>query len=207
VRVRTLLIGGTVVVLGLGAAAAGLVLHDGLSASATPTRVEAFLARNARRLAMPSDARATINPMQPTPDNLRDARLHFADHCAICHGNDGSGQTLLGRGMYPKPPDVRLADTQKLSDGELFWIVEHGVRFTGMPAFGNHGGTDDSWKLVLFIRHLPQLTPEEQLEMARYNPKGPDDRKEEQEENDFLNGTPSKETPKETLKSSAPSKH
>ena len=97
----------------------------------------------------------------------------------------------MGHGLYPKPPDLRGQHTQKLSDGELFWIIENGVRFTGMPAFGGsneHGSADDSWKLVRFIRHLPQLTMEERMEMERYNPKGPDDRTEEQEEEKFLKG-------------------
>ena len=187
-KVSTLLLGGAVVVLGLAAAFAATLLHDGVSASATPSRTEEFLARNARRLATPANARALINPIQPTEETLREARLHFADHCAICHGNDGVGKTMMGRGLYPKPPDLRQPGTQKLSDGELFWIVENGVRFTGMPSFASHGDTDDSWKLVLFIRHLPQLTAQEGIEMERYNPKGPDDRKEEQDEDDFLNG-------------------
>jgi hypothetical protein len=98
---------------------------------------------------------------------------------------------MMGEGLFPKPPDLRLAETQNLTDGELFWIIENGVRFTGMPAFSNggeHGGTQDSWKLVHFIRHLPHLTASERVEMERYNPKGPADRAEEQQENDFLNG-------------------
>jgi mono/diheme cytochrome c family protein len=183
-----------VILFCLAGVAATLVLHDGLSARATPTKLEAFLARHARQLATPANARSAVNPLQPTEENLRDARMHFADHCAICHGNDGSGQTMLGGGMYPKPPDLRLPETQSLSDGELFWIIEHGVRFTGMPAFGGHGGhehghgdADDSWKLVLFIRHIPQLAPQERMEMEQNNPKGPEERKEEQEEDDFLN--------------------
>jgi mono/diheme cytochrome c family protein len=117
--------------------------------------------------------------------------LHFADHCAICHANDGSCDTPLGRNLYPKPPDLRREQTQKLADGEIFWIIENGVRFTGMPAFGGaHGSEDESWKLVRFIRHLPQLTAEERMEMERYNPKNPADREEEQEENEFLRGQP-----------------
>ncbi len=168
------------------------VLHDGLSARAKPTRLEAVLARNARHLAIPSNARLAQNPVLESPEDLREARLHFADHCAICHANDGSGHSEIGDGLYPKPPDLRLAQTQNLTDGELFWIIENGVRFTGMPAFstngGNHGGGQDSWKLVHIIRHLPHLTVAERLEMERYNPKGPEDRAEEQEENDFLNG-------------------
>ena len=175
------------------------VLHDGLSARATPTRLEAVLARNARHLAIPSNARLAQNPVLESPEDLREARLHFADHCAICHANDGSGHSEIGEGLYPKPPDLRLAQTQNLTNGELFWIIENGVRFTGMPAFssngGNHGGGQDSWKLVHFIRHLPHLTAAERVEMERYNPKGPEDRAEEQEENDFLNGATPKAKP------------
>ncbi len=175
------------------------ILHDGLSARATPTRLEAVLARNARHLAIPSNARLAQNPVLDSPEDLREARLHFADHCAICHANDGSGHSEIGDGLYPKPPDLRLPQTQNLTDGELFWIIENGVRFTGMPAFssngGNHGGGQDSWKLVHFIRHLPHLTAAERVEMERYNPKGPEDRAEEQEENDFLNGATPKAKP------------
>src|SRR5438128_12604484 len=174
------------------------ILHDGLSARATPTRLEAVLARNARHLAIPSNARLAQNPVLESPEDLRHARLHFADHCAICHANDGSGQTMIGNGLYPKPPDLRLGQTQNLTDGELFWIIENGVRFTGMPAFasgGEHGGTQDSWKLVHFIRHLPHLAAAERMEMERYNPKGPDDREEEQQENDFLKGATPRRKP------------
>lgn len=176
------------VVLALGFVAYSL-LHNGVSAKATPSAIEVMMARKARHMALPSTARALANPVAATDENLRDGRLHFADHCAICHGNDGSCDTMMGSGLYPKPPDLRLAETQKLSDGELFWIIENGVRFTGMPAFSTrHSSPEDSWKLVLFIRHLPQLTAEERIEMERNNPKSPADREEEKEENDFLNG-------------------
>src|SRR5882724_5375261 len=196
---RTLVIIIVVAALvGLVAAVAASLLHDGLSARAKPTRLEIVIARNARHLAIPANARLTQNPVLASTEDLRDARLHFADHCAICHGNDGTGDTLIGSGLYPKPPDLRLPETQNLTDGDLFWIIENGVRFTGMPAFasgGEHGGTQDSWKLVHFIRHLPHLTAAERMEMERYNPRGPDDRTEEQEENDFLNGATPKAKP------------
>jgi hypothetical protein len=96
---------------------------------------------------------------------------------------------MFGLGLYPKPADLRNPEVQKLSDGELFWIIENGVRFTGMPAFSGHGGAEeDTWRLVIFIRHLQHLTPEELAEMERYNPKGVEERLEEKEEDDFLNG-------------------
>jgi mono/diheme cytochrome c family protein len=189
-----------VVALGLLVAAGVSILHDDLSARAQPSALEAAIARNVRKMAMPANARNTRNPIPDSPEVQREARLHFADHCAICHGNNGSGDTQIGHGLYPKPPDLRADGTQKLSDGDIFWIIENGVRLTGMPAFGGagseHGDTDSSWKLVRFIRHLPALTPEERLEMEKYNPKGPEDREEEQKEKDFLNGVPAKSSPK-----------
>ncbi len=184
------------VAVALAIVAAASLLHNGLSSRATPTFLEAMLARNARHMAIPAGARKQQNPIPASPDNLHDARLHFADHCAICHGNEGTGDTPIGKGLYPKPPDLRAEETQKLSDGELFWIIENGVRFTGMPAFGgSHGSEEDSWKLVRFIRHLPQLSADERMEMQRYNPKGPEDRAEENEEEDFLRGAPVQQKP------------
>lgn len=180
-----------VILLGVAAALAASVLHDGVSAQATPTALEVFLARNLRHLAIPADARAMKNPVADSPEVQREARLHFADHCAICHGNDGGGDTPIGHGLYPKPPDLRQPRTQQLSDGEIYWIIENGVRLTGMPAFGSggeHDSSEDSWKLVRFIRHLPQLTTEERMEMEQNNPKGPEDREEEKQEEEFLKG-------------------
>ena len=190
--------------LGLGIAVATSFLHNGLSSRATPSKIEITVARNVRHLAIPAIARAAQNPLLPSPEDLREARLHFSDHCAICHANDGSGDTMLGNGLYPKPPNLRQPETQDLSDGELFWIIENGVRFTGMPAFptaenhradGNHVADVENWKLVHFIRHLPHLSLTERLEMERYNPKGPDDLQEEGLENDFLNGATPKAKP------------
>jgi mono/diheme cytochrome c family protein len=187
----TLILLLVVLAVGLVVAAGVSILHNGLSARAIPTAMEAMLARNARHLAIPADARNEHNLVGPSEEALKEGRAHFADHCAACHGNDGSGDTMYGKGLYPKPPDLRLAETQKLSDGEIFWIIENGVRFTGMPAFGGgHGSQEDSWKLVLFIRHLPQLTMDERVEMERENPKGPGDLDDEQEEKDFLRGEP-----------------
>lgn len=187
------------IILFLALAAIGIylansILHDGVSSRATPSKLESVLARGARHLAIPEEARSLKNPIASSPEALRDGLLHFADHCATCHANDGTGDTVFGRGLYPKPTDLRLPQTQNLSDGELFWTIENGVRFTGMPAFATPGAEDESWKLVLFIRHLPQLTPEERLEMDRNNPKSPDERAEEEEENNFLNGGQSPKT-------------
>jgi mono/diheme cytochrome c family protein len=176
----------------LAAAAGAIILRDarGFSASEPPGVLERWIARRARSAALPSDARARTNPLQNTPEVLAEARAHWADHCATCHANDGSGDTLLGKHTSPPAPDMRLDATQKLTDGELFYVIQNGVRLTAMPAWGSGSSHDeqDSWKLVYFIRHLPQLTLEEKQEMEKLNPKGPDDLKEEEEEKKFLEG-------------------
>ena len=180
-----------IVALGLlGFAFGGWVeIRHGFSARGNPTTVEALVARRMRSMAMPGEAKNLKNPFSATPELLADARHHFADHCATCHGNDGSGNTQIGRNLYPKAPDMRLAATQKLSDGALYYIIRNGIRLTGMPAWGEeHGKDEDSWKHVLFIRHLPKLTPEEEKDMEQYNPRSAADRAEEQQEEEFLKG-------------------
>jgi mono/diheme cytochrome c family protein len=184
----------TLVLLVLLAAIAGvvtlwLIQRSGFSARAEPSRIETAVALRLRHHIIPSDARARTNPLRPSADVLRDGMEHFADHCAICHANDGSGDTTIGRGLYPKPPDMRSPRTQSLSDGELAWIIENGVRLTGMPAFGaGEYGADGNWKLVRFIRHLPSITDKEVNEMKRLNPKGPDEADEDKRIDNFLNG-------------------
>jgi mono/diheme cytochrome c family protein len=178
------------VVIGLvGAAVAVPILQKGISARDEPTWIEAVIARQMRHLAVPRSARVQPNPVAATPEIVAEARAHFADHCASCHANDGGGQTELGRSLYPRAPDMRLAATQDLSDGELFSIIEGGVRLTGMPAWstGTAEGARQSWALVHFIRRLPSLTPEDIREMEALNPKSPAELHRESEIEKFLN--------------------
>jgi mono/diheme cytochrome c family protein len=184
------------------AAAGALVLTNarGFSVREKPTALEEWVARRARAMATPADAKARVNPIPSSPEVLAEARAHWADHCAACHANNGSGDVEMGKRMYPPAPDMRQPGTQQLTDGELFFIIQNGIRLTGMPAWGGGSAHDeqDSWKLVHFIRHLPQLTADEEKEMQELNPKSPDDLKEEQQERDFLNGdTPNEHAPHE----------
>jgi mono/diheme cytochrome c family protein len=157
--------------------AAGVVLPraHGWSAREEPTSIERWIARRVRAAAIPADARNRPNPVPKLEELLAEARAHWADHCASCHANDGSGDTPMGKHMYPQAPDMRQADTQSLTDGELFYIIQNGVRLTGMPAWGGSDhDAEDSWKLVHFIRHLPRLTLEERKQMEKLNPKSPE---------------------------------
>lgn len=173
----------------IGVSTAYYVTAHGFSAHDEPTFLEATVARQMRRMGVPRGQRTLINPVPSAPDVIKAGMEHFADHCAICHANDGSGNTAIGRNLYPKAPDMRTALTQNLSDAELFYIIENGIRLTGMPAWGT--GTPDggkaSWTLVRFIRHLPQLTAEERARMEALNPRAPGEMMNMSEE-DFLKG-------------------
>lgn len=183
-------IGALALVGAVGGAIVGLqMLGSGLSARPDPPELEAKLALTARRKAVPARYRELKNPVTLDANRLRGAMEHWADHCAICHANDGSGSEM-GRMMYPRAPDMRAPRTQELTDGELYWAINQGVRLTGMPAWGKSGDDDQgSWELVAFIRQLPQLTPAQLEEMKGMNPVPASALKLKQEEDDFLNGT------------------
>ena len=180
------------VALAVAVVAIGLTvfINRGVSAKETPGRAEEFVARRVRNMAIARRAQSLTNPVEYSGEVIAEGRAHFADHCATCHANDGSGDTEMGRGMWPKVPDMRLARTQNLSDGELFWIIENGIRFTGMPAWstGTEDGETASWHLVHFIRRLPKLTPEELEEMEGLNPQSPAEIRQQIEEERFLKG-------------------
>ena len=161
-----------------------------LSARAVPGPLERVVAGSVRAWAVPSAVRDRANPVPRTDENVRKGLEHFADHCATCHANDGSGNTTIGRNLYPPAPDMRLAGTQDLTDGELFHIIEEGVRFTGMPAWssGTPEGEELGWQLVHFIRRLPQLTRDEIDQMEGMNPRPPEQIRQEIEAERFLEG-------------------
>src|SRR2546422_1401889 len=139
-RTRTLLLLALAVVIFVVAGAV-VTVHRGFSARDQPSVLETYVARTARRLADPSGAKSEKNPFTASPELMAEARAHFADHCAVCHANNGSGNTEIGQNLYPKAPDMRLAQTQNLTDGELYYTIHNGIRLTGRgcPTF--------SWRL------------------------------------------------------------
>src|SRR5271155_4941624 len=92
------------ILFALAVAAAGygsILVRRGFSALATPSAIEEFAATAARKLAVPSQYRQLRNPFIPSAENIRGGMEHFASHCSQCHSNDGGGQTVFGRGLYP----------------------------------------------------------------------------------------------------------
>jgi mono/diheme cytochrome c family protein len=150
----------TIVLLAAAAAVFAFlaVRGGGLAADQEPGRLERAVAARLVRLSIPGDADGQQNPFRADTAVWREARDHYLDHCAVCHGRDGKGKTDIGANMYPPTPDLSGREVQDRSDGALFYIIQNGIRWTGMPAWKGEHETDDTWKLVSFIRKLPTLT-------------------------------------------------
>jgi len=166
-----------------------LLVQRGFSARVRPSAFEASIATAIRDWVVPARYPPMPNPVRCSEEAVAEGRAHWADHCATCHANNGSGDSMFGRGMYPKPPDMRRQETQRQSDGKLYYTIKNGVRLSGMPAFGDPGDHDtDTWKLVCFVRQLPRLSFKEEQQMKKMNPKTPEELEEERQEEEFLNG-------------------
>jgi mono/diheme cytochrome c family protein len=101
----------------------------------------------------------TVPPGLDDPARLPMGTEHFAAHCAVCHGAPGVPKGDIANGLYPQPPDLAVT-ARAYSDGELFWILKHGIKMTGMPSWADHGD-DELWATVAFVRKLPGMTQEE----------------------------------------------
>jgi mono/diheme cytochrome c family protein len=127
------------------------------TANRQPSRVETTLANAAKDVVIPIEAEKKKDPAPDTEQAVNQGRDVFLRSCAICHGSDGRGKTYIGRNMYPPAMDMNSPHVQHWSDAELFWIIQNGVRLTGMPSWQASVSETDTWKLVRFIHNLPRL--------------------------------------------------
>ncbi|HTY85658.1 MAG TPA: cytochrome P460 family protein, partial [Silvibacterium sp.] len=142
--------------LGLMGAMLGALLA-GCKADQHPSQEEGNLANAAKDVAIPLEAGKMKNPLSPTDEIVSQGQEVFLGSCAQCHGADGRGDSDLGRSMNPPAMDLDSSHVQHWSDAELFWIIQNGVRLTGMPSWRSSISDNDTWKLALFIHNLPRL--------------------------------------------------
>jgi|SRR5882672_793206 len=135
----------------------GLVVWEGSTTRAEAPVIEVSVARWLLRHTVPSDLRATKNPLDAaagSPDVFAGQEA-YRDKCELCHGYDGSGKTTIGSGQYPRPPDLRSPAVQGMSDGQIFYHVKNGIRHTGMPAW--ELPDRQLWQLTAYLRNLPKV--------------------------------------------------
>jgi mono/diheme cytochrome c family protein len=143
---------------------AGFIAWSGsynVAALNSPGRLETRVATYTLRRAIARRAPATANPFKK-PEDVRDGLAHFKENCVDCHGAPGVEESEFGMGLNPPAPDLTLPAIQRMTDGELYWVIANGIRMTGMPAFSLTHKQDEIWKIVSFVRHMPEITKEEQ---------------------------------------------
>jgi len=154
----SLLIGALLAVLGAGA-----VIYAGvydIGATAPHWRMTSRLLETARTRSIKAQAAGiAVPPGLDDPAKLVIGVGHYAAHCAVCHGAPGVPRGDIAQGLYPPPPD--LAKTAPLySPAELFWIVKHGIKMTGMPSWSDHSD-EELWATVAFVEKLPGMSERE----------------------------------------------
>ena len=148
--IRLILFLLTLVGLAAGVAASGWISVSAL----TPTdRLDPLLSFASHR-SIAHHAPGKRNDFAGDRARIAQGEAIFRHDCAACHGAPGMAPHRFARGLNPPAPDLARAETQRLSDGELFWVICNGVRATGMPAFGAEHTEEDIWELTAFIRQL-----------------------------------------------------
>jgi mono/diheme cytochrome c family protein len=96
------------------------------------------------------------NPLPDTPENQKTGAGHFQHHCQICHGLDGHNTGVpFADTMSPPVADLGDKSVQAYSDGQLKWIIQNGIRFTGMPGWSGVLDDNEQWAIIRYVRHLP----------------------------------------------------
>lgn len=141
-------------------ALAALFFAAGCSAHGKPSAIETKIANAAKDVLIPIEAERATNPTPDTPQTLAEGRQVFLAHCALCHSSDGHSQNPLGLAMYPPAMDLTSPHVQAWKDQELYWIVQNGIRLTGMPSWQGQITPQQTWQLARYIHALPQMTPQ-----------------------------------------------
>ena len=164
--IASLLIAAVMFLLGAGA-----VIYAGFYDVAATTPhwpATAWLLEVARTRSVKAQAAGIVVPPGLTdPAKVIIGVEHYAAHCAVCHGAPGVPKGDIARGLYPSPPDLAKV-TPRYTPAELFWIVKHGVKMTGMPAWNDHSD-DELWATVGFLEKLPGMSEEDYAKLVTAN--------------------------------------
>jgi mono/diheme cytochrome c family protein len=158
---------GSVILVGLLAAILVLATGSvGVGADVKPGLIERTLAPWARDRSVQRHAPKVKNPYAGDPEAIATGMDHYRENCLVCHGAPGLPASELAKGLNPPAPSLGKEESDT-PDGELFWVTKHGIRLTSMPAFGPTHTDDEIWKIVAFLRHLPDLSAEERESLRK----------------------------------------
>src|SRR6266852_3238474 len=161
-------VGTLAVTFALVAIAAAAFVFSGVydvSATTPHWRITSWIMETARVRSIEAHAAGIgVPPGFDDPAKILLGTEHFAAHCAVCHGAPGVPKGDIAHGLNPQPPDLRLASS-RYTPSELFWILKHGVKMTGMPSWGDHSD-DELWATVAFLEKLPGMTEQDYAKLV-----------------------------------------
>jgi mono/diheme cytochrome c family protein len=155
------------------AGVAAVAIYEGLyniAADVPHTQPVYWLLETARERSVAVRARDIV-----VPNDLDDANRiskgasEYSEMCSGCHLAPGMERTEISRGLYPRAPELRHGSD--LTPAEQFWVIKHGVKMTGMPAWGITHDDELLWDVVAFVRKLPEMTPEQYETLVKNAPK------------------------------------
>ena len=116
----------------------------------------------ARDQSISYNSKGIVAPSLKDP-KMEDAGFHhFQETCRLCHGAPGIASSEFAQGLYPGPPDLASSDLHReMNDSKIFWIIENGLKMTGMPSFGVTHSDQEIWDIVAFIDRLSTLQPDQ----------------------------------------------
>ncbi len=129
-----------------------------IAASSPHSTFERWLLGTAMRRAVVAKAASVDEPPPFTDDMITDGFQHYDEMCTGCHGGPDIDRSEIGKGLNPQPPNLAAA-VKAWTPRQLFWIVEHGVKMTGMPSFGMTHTDKEVWSIVAFIEKLAEMSP------------------------------------------------
>jgi thiosulfate dehydrogenase len=155
---------GVALTLAVALIGAFFLVRSGLipaNADAKPGRLETWIAGTSLDATLDREAPKGANPVGLTEQNLLDGVDLFAQNCAVCHGSakGAASPSPIAKGLYPKAPQLATDGVEDDPEGESFWKIKHGIRLTGMPAFGDSLSDRQIWTLALFLKHMDKLPP------------------------------------------------
>lgn len=154
-------IGGIVITVLVAAAAGYFIIVSGTmpaNADGRPPKFEAWAARKSLHATLNRQPKMQ-NPLPVTDENLIAGVKLYATNCAVCHGDAGGKPTDVAKGLYQHPPQLANDGVEDDPDGVTYWKLYHGIRWTGMPAFGHTLTQDQLWQLTLFLSKMDKLSP------------------------------------------------
>ncbi len=116
---------------------------------------------------------------------LRGAR-HYREHCLQCHGAPGVSPHTLAFGMTPAPVNL-VSTAREWPADDIYWVIRHGIKMSGMPAWEYHMSDQDMWDIVAFVETMPTLSP---VEYAALDKERLEQRRQQQAQKHAASGTP-----------------